>query len=105
VDLSEAFAAGGAPWHQLAIDGGMAANDWLAQDLADMTGLAVSRPDDVETTARGAALLAAVGAGIYPDLPEAAAAMTPPGQSFAPRDLAGNRDQRLGGWRELVGRA
>jgi len=43
-----------ARWTSLGIDGGMAANDWLAQDLADMLALLVERPDMVETTARGA---------------------------------------------------
>ena len=38
-DLAAAFAADGAPWSVLKIDGGMAANDWMAQDIADMTGL------------------------------------------------------------------
>jgi glycerol kinase len=105
VDLAAAFADRGAPWHQLAVDGGMAANDWLVQDLADMTGLAVSRPADVETTARGAALVAAVGAGLYTDLASAAAAMTPPTRRFDPRDLASERTRRLTGWRDLIGRA
>lgn len=105
VDLAAAFESGGARWHQLAVDGGMAANDWLAQDLADMTGLAVTRPSDVETTARGAAMLAAVGAGIYPDLEGAAAAMTPEGRQFEPRKLGTERERRLAAWRALVDRA
>ena len=105
VDLAEAFGSGGARWHRLAIDGGMAANDWLAQDLADMTRLAVTRPDDVETTARGAAMLAAVGAGYYPDLAAAAAAMLPASRRFEPRELGTERERRLDAWRSLVERA
>ena len=58
---------------ELRIDGGMAANDWLAQDLADMLGLAVERPAFVETTALGAAMLAGVGCGLFGSLAEAAA--------------------------------
>jgi glycerol kinase len=103
VDLAAAFAGAGANWHQLRIDGGMAVNDWLAQDLADMTGLEVARPSDIETTARGAALLAAVGAGIYPDLPRAAAAMIGEGVRFKPRDLGQGRADRLAAWRHLLG--
>ena len=53
----------------------MAANDWMAQDLADMLGIAVERPAFVETTALGAAMLAAAGAGLYGDVPSAAQAM------------------------------
>jgi glycerol kinase len=105
VDLAAAFAAANAPWHDLRLDGGMAANDWLAQDLADMCRLAVRRPADIETTARGAALLAAVGAGLYPDLAAAAASMTPPTTSFMPRDLGAERTRRLSAWRTLVERA
>lgn len=105
VDLAAAFAAADAPWHDLRIDGGMAANGWLAQDLADMTGLPVARPADIETTARGAALLAAVGAGLYPDLSAAAAAMVSPSRAFLPRDLGPERSRRLDAWRTLVARA
>ena len=43
----------------------MAANDWLAQDLADMLALEVERPRFVETTALGAAMLAGLGAGLF----------------------------------------
>ena len=71
-DLATAFAADGAPWSMLKIDGGMAVNDWMAQDLADMLGMEVERPDFVETTALGAAFCAAVGAGLYPSLDDAA---------------------------------
>src|SRR3546814_10038379 len=67
-DLKSAFAADGVDWAELRIDGGMAANDWMAQDLSDMLGLTVERPDFVESTALGAAMLAATGAGLYPDL-------------------------------------
>lgn len=103
VDLAAAFEVAGASWHVLRLDGGMAVNDWLAQDLADMTGLVVARPDDVETTARGAALLAAVGAGIYPDLAAAAAAMIGRGVRFEPRDLGTVRTDRLAAWHTLLG--
>ena len=51
----------------------MAANDWLAQDLADMLDLPVERPAFVETTALGAAMLAGVGCGLFASLEEAAA--------------------------------
>src|SRR3546814_16500659 len=75
-DLMEAFAADGAAWQSLRIDGGMSANDWMAQDLADMLDLPVERPADVETTARGEAILAGIGAGLFAPLAEAAALRT-----------------------------
>ena len=49
-DLAEAYARDGAPWGRLRIDGGMSANDWMAQDLANMLNLTVERPAMVETT-------------------------------------------------------
>ncbi len=84
-DLAAAFAADGAPWSRLRIDGGMSANDWMAQDLADILDLEVERPDFVETTALGAAMLAAVGCGMHEDLRSAAAAMRGGGSSFRPQ--------------------
>jgi len=49
----------------LLVDGGAAANDWLMQFQADVLGVAVARPDLVETTALGAAGLAGLGAGLW----------------------------------------
>ncbi len=97
-DLAEAFRADGAGWDALRIDGGMSANDWMAQDLADMLGIPVERPADVETTALGAAMLAAVGAGLYPDL-DAAKAMRSELRCFVPAMAASDRDARLAQWR------
>jgi glycerol kinase len=105
VDLGEAFAAARAPWAQLRLDGGMSANDWLAQDLANMCSVPVHRPDDIETTARGAAIMAAVGGGLFPDLAAAAKAMTPATRTFAPRPMQQERGRRLRAWRRLVDQA
>ncbi len=101
-DLAAAFAADGAPWSVLKVDGGMAANDWMAQDIADVTGLAVIRPDFVETTALGAAMLAAVGAGVHPSLEAAAAAMIGPEKRFAPEMLPAIRDRRIAAWTDAL---
>ena len=49
----------------LKVDGGMVANDWFCQRLADLTGLPVDRPKVTETTALGAAYLAGLGAGFF----------------------------------------
>ncbi len=96
-DLQTAFGADGALWRSLRIDGGMAANDWLAQDLSDMLNVPVERPADVECTARGAAMLAAVGAGLYASL-DSAKAMLPPVERFAPAMADGERQARLDQW-------
>lgn len=103
-DLAAAFAADGAPWRTLRIDGGMSANDWIAQDMADMLDLTVERPADVETTARGAAMLAGVGAGLFPSL-EAAAGIASAATPFTPLMSAQARAQRLAGWRAVLAQA
>ena len=103
-DLKQAFAADGADWQLLRIDGGMSGNDWLAQDLADMLEVTVERPVDVETTARGAAMLAAVGAGLYPSL-EAAKAILPEVECFEPALGAGLREARLDAWQGALATA
>jgi glycerol kinase len=66
-----------------------------------MLALPVERPADVETTARGAAMLASVGAGLYPTL-EAATAMVPARTRFTPAMTDEDRSRRLAGWRSLV---
>jgi glycerol kinase len=100
-DLMTAFALDGAAWDVLKIDGGMAANDWLAQDLADITGLTVERPASVETTALGAAMLAGVGCGLFASLEEAAA-MRGTVKRFEPQMGEEERAHRLSGWRKAV---
>jgi glycerol kinase len=96
--LARAFAADGAPWQRLRIDGGMSANDWMAQDLADILALPVERPDMVETTALGAGILAAVGAGLFPTLQDAVAAMRGAVRTFTPAMDQSTRSDRLGRW-------
>jgi glycerol kinase len=86
----------------LKVDGGMSANDWMTQDIADVTGLEVVRPDFVETTALGAAMLAAVGAGIHPSLGVAAETMIGPERRFAPAMAAAERDRRSAAWNEAL---
>ena len=101
-DLAGAFAADGAEWQCLRIDGGMSANDWMAQDLANMLALEVERPDFVETTALGAAMLAAVGCGVHPSLEDAARAMRGAVQRFAPDMDDAVRDARLAAWQKAL---
>jgi glycerol kinase len=105
VDLAACFAADGAAWTEIRADGGMIANDWLAQDLADMLALDVERPANIESTARGAAMLAAVGAGLHPSLEAACAAMLPPMTRFTPSMPAEVRERRLAQWHSVLGAA
>lgn len=104
-DLATAFAADGAPWQTLRIDGGMAANDWMAQDLADMLGITVERPGFVETTALGAAMLAACGAGMHASLDAAAQAMRGRLHTFEPAMEGEVREARLAAWKKALAAA
>ena len=101
-ELQRAFAADGIHWSCLRIDGGMAANDFLAQDLADLLAVAVERPANVESSALGAAMLAAVGASLHPSLDAASTAMRGTGQSFEPAMPADIRSRRLQQWDRAV---
>jgi glycerol kinase len=58
---------------ELKVDGGAAANDWLMQFQADVLGVPVRRPDQIETTALGAAGLAGLGIGVWKDAGQFAA--------------------------------
>jgi glycerol kinase len=73
------------------------------QDLADMLSVEVERPDFVETTALGAAMLAGVGAGLYGSLAEAAVMRGKVGR-FSPAMDAAARNARLAGWKDALGR-
>ncbi len=55
---------------QLKVDGGASANDFVCQFQADILGLEVVRPRDVETTSRGAAYLAGLACGYWSDVSE-----------------------------------
>ncbi len=101
-DLASAFAADGAEWTSLKIDGGMVANNWMVQDIADLLELDVTRPDFVETTALGAAMLAAVGAGVHATLADAAEAMIGDKSLFTPAMGKEDRERRLANWADAL---
>ena len=101
-DLVEALAADGVPAAALRVDGGMVANDWLCQSLADALGIPVERPRVIETTALGATMLAAVGAGRFASLAEAARAMTGHDRRFLPNEDAATRSQRRAAWARAI---
>ena len=101
-ELQRAFAADGVHWFRLRIDGGMAANGFLAQDLADLLDLPVDRPANVESSALGAAMLAAVGAGLHPTLDIAATTMRAASDRFMPSSNANVRQARMAQWDKAV---
>src|SRR5215216_4399724 len=87
----------------LRVDGGLTRNHLLLQLQADAAGVPVER-GAVDATVAGAAALAAVGAGIWPDT-SAIAERIPVGERVEPsRDAAWRREQRAR-WREFVERA
>jgi glycerol kinase len=88
---------------ELKVDGGMVANDFFCQRLADLTGLAVARPRVTETTALGAALLAGQGAGLFRTRTDIAA-LWALDRRFTPRMRAPERDALYRGWRAAVAR-
>lgn len=89
------------PLKILRVDGGMAANDWLMQAIADITGVVVERPVDIETTARGAAAMAALGAGMYDSLSDSLASWQREAR-FEPNMDEAIRNKKLEGWHEAV---
>ena len=88
---------------ELRIDGGMAGSDWFVRRLCDLTGVPVRRSEFHEMTALGAALLAGLGAGIYPSL-EAAVAARPSSELSLPIMDKPSRDLAYGRWTEAVPR-
>ena len=101
-DLLEAMQAdGGAAVRSLRVDGGMVANDWFMQFLADILDTPVQRPVVTETTAVGAACLAALGAGLRENL-ESATTLWRDDKDFQPHMPARQRQALLGAWREAV---
>jgi glycerol kinase len=105
LDLTEAMQRDGAqPPATMRIDGGMAANDWLCQFLADILQAPVERPEELETTALGAAFLAGLATGVWPDL-GALTAHSRAAAVFAPRMQRARRAALLEGWRQALARA
>jgi glycerol kinase len=87
----------------LRVDGGMAASDWTMQRLADLIGAAVDRPRLTETTALGAAYLAGLQSGLYPE-PDRFAQGWDRERRFIPRMAPDERTRRLAAWHDAVER-
>ncbi len=86
------------------VDGGMTANDWTMQFLADMLAAPVDRPSCLETTALGAAYLAGMAAGLYPDTDTFAARWSAE-RRFEPELPAAERNETSRGWQAALARA
>ncbi len=85
----------------LRVDGGMTASDWTMQRLADLLDMPVDRPEILETTALGAAYLAGLGAGLYPE-PARFADTWRLSRRFRPGMSEATRTRKLSGWARAV---
>jgi glycerol kinase len=94
----------GKPLSRMRVDGGAAANDVLMQYQSDLSDVTVERPTDLETTARGAAMLAGVGVGLFAGGAEAQQ-MTKRDRQFSPSMDEAERKKRLASWIDAIERA
>ena len=85
------------------MDGGAAANDFLLQFQADMLGVSLRRPANAETTALGAAFLAGLATGFWPDT-AALSALREGEERFLPTFDEAMRTSLMTRWREAVAR-
>ena len=103
-DLLRAVADDGATkLSALRVDGGMVANDWLMQFLADIVDLRVERPVVTETTALGAAYLAGVQVGVFDSLDDVTANWQMD-RSFESAMDGSERQRLVSGWSKAVSR-
>jgi glycerol kinase len=94
----------GAPVRRMRVDGGAAANDLLMEYQASLSNLTVERPAELESTARGAAMLAGLGVGIFRS-PKEAANMSKAAGVFRPAMDPDTRDRLRKEWTDAVRRA
>ena len=93
----------GATQPVLRVDGGMTASNWTMQCLADILDAEVDRPRILETTALGAAYLAGLHAGVYPQ-PADFAKIWALDRRFIPQMPVADRQRKLDGWHNAVRR-
>jgi len=93
----------GVTLRELRVDGGATANDFLMQFQADILGVAVDRPALLDTTAAGAALLAGLAVGVWPDA-DALRGTRTRDRLFEPAMKDEDRQRLLAGWRAAVAR-
>jgi glycerol kinase len=105
LDLVEAMRAdcGAAADTVLRVDGGMVASDWTMQRLADILGAPVDRPTILETTALGAAYLAGLQSGLYPE-PQVFAARWALDRRFTAAMDDATRRRKIAAWKDAVRR-
>ena len=102
-DLISAMADDGISPGVIRVDGGMVANDWFLQFLADILDTPVERPVNVESTVLGAAYLAAFGAGLLQSSEQISKNWRCDSR-FEPSMSSDRRGQLLDGWQAAVNR-
>lgn len=102
-DLQKAMEKDGLRPVKLRVDGGMVANDWLLQFLADILDAEVDRPCVIETTALGVAYLAGLKAGVYLSLEELQKGWSLD-KTFTPKMPKEDRDRLYAGWLDAIER-
>jgi glycerol kinase len=86
----------------LKVDGGASRNNLLMQFQSDLSGLEVIRPAATEATAWGAAALAGLAVGFFPNREALAALTAEEGRSFTPSMAEEDRARLLAGWGKAV---
>lgn len=102
-DLVDAMAEDGIAPSVIRVDGGMVANDWFLQFLADILDIVVERPENIETTVLGAAYLAAYQAGVMQDRQQISNDWRLQ-KRFDPKMSADQRTYLLQGWQAAIDR-
>lgn len=102
-DLLDAMAQDAGAPRSLCVDGGMVANDWLVQYLADTLRIPIDRPQVLETTALGVAYFAGLQVGLYKNLDEIAEGWQRQARFEPGRDEV-KMQRRYDGWKAAVQR-
>lgn len=102
-DLIDAMADDGMRPSVIRVDGGMVANDWFLQFLADMLNVTVERPRNVESTVLGAAFLAGLGSGVFASVEDIAQRWSSD-RVFEPQMADDKRASLYRGWQDAVSR-
>ncbi|MBR4622115.1 MAG: glycerol kinase GlpK [Ruminococcus sp.] len=103
-DVLEAMEEDAGRLGSVRVDGGASANDFLMQFQSDILGREITRPENVESTAIGAAFLAGLACGFWKDTDEL---LTLGGsfEKFSPRMTKEQRKEHLTGWHKAVNAA
>ena len=102
-DLLLAMREDGIGIQVIRVDGGMVGNRWFLQFLADILGITVERPVNIESTVLGAACIAALQSGLI-ESPAAIGKLWQRESVYEPRMDAGQREQLYAGWLDAVSR-